>query len=271
MPHVHTADGVTIDYSTVGSGAPVVLVHGITESRAAWDPIVPPLADAGYRVISVDLRGHGASSMARRYDLGSMAADVAAVVEAVDADEGASGDAGDGSRPLLIGHSLGGAVVSAAAAAMPVRGVINVDQSLALAGFKEGLGQIEPMLRGSPEAFAMAMAAIFDQLVGPLAPPERARIEALRQPRQAVVLGIWDLVLTASADELDAQVAALAGAIRAPYLSLHGVDPGDHYAAWLGERIASATVEVWPGQGHYPHLVDPVRFVSRVLAFDPRD
>ena len=65
----------------------------------------------------------------------------------------------------------------------------------------------------------------------------------------------------------DAGVGALAGNVRAPLLSLHGIDPGDDYAGWLTSLVPTATVEVWPDHGHYPHLVDRDRFVERVHAF----
>jgi pimeloyl-ACP methyl ester carboxylesterase len=258
MGHVHTADGVTIDSSDTGSGRPVVLVHGITESRRSWDPVVAPLVSAGYRVVSFDLRGHGGSSVASTHDLGSMSSDVAAVISAYELD-----------APLLVGHSLGGAVVSAAAAGgVSCRGVVNVDQPLALAGFQEALAPLEPMLRGSPEEFAGAIVAVFEQMVGPLGARERTRIEGIRRADQQVVLGVWDLVLTAAPSELDAVVDALAGAIAVPYLSLHGIDPGPDYEPWLTARVSSATVEVWPEHGHYPHLVDVDRFVARIVEFD---
>jgi len=82
------------------------------------------------------------------------------------------------------------------------------------------------------------------------------------------VLGIWGTVFSSTADELDATVTALAGAITIPYLSLHGIDPGEAYGHWLHQLVPTATVEVWPDQGHYPHLVHPARFVQRVIDFD---
>ena len=256
--HVHPTPDVTIDYFAAGDGPVAALVHGITESRRTWDPLVAPLIEAGYRVVSVDLRGHGDSSRVAPYDLATMAGDVGAVLAA----EGVA-DA------LMVGHSLGGAVVSAYAAGGPCRGVINVDQPLALAAFKETLGQLEPLLRGSDEEFQGAISAIFDQMAGALVGHERERVDRLRNAEQDVVLGIWELVLTASAEELDATVDAVAGAISAPYLSLHGIDPGPDYATWLTGRIATAEVEVWSDLGHYPHLVEPERFVARVVEFDP--
>lgn len=256
--HVHPTADVTIDYFAAGEGRPVVLVHGITESRRTWDPLVAPLIAAGYRVVAIDLRGHGDSSRTAPYDLATMAGDLGAVLVHEGLDDA-----------LLVGHSLGGAVVSAYAAGGPCRGVVNVDQPLLLAGFKEVLGQLEPMLTGSVDEFRGAIAAIFEQMAGPLTGAERWRVDHLRQPEQDVVLGVWDLVFTASADELDALVDGVAGAVSVPYLSLHGIDPGPEYGAWLTSRIASATFEVWPDHGHYPHLIDPTRFVARIRSFDP--
>ena len=78
--HAHPSPGVSIDYFAAGEGRPVVLVHGITESRRAWDPLIAPLIAAGYRVIAIDLRGHGASSKVAPYDLATMAGDLGAVL-----------------------------------------------------------------------------------------------------------------------------------------------------------------------------------------------
>jgi pimeloyl-ACP methyl ester carboxylesterase len=255
--HVHPAPDVTIDYFAAGRGPAVVLLHGITESRRTWDPLVAPLIAAGYRIFAIDLRGHGDSSRTPPYDLATMAADLGAVLAHEQLDDA-----------LLVGHSLGGAVASAYAAGGPCRGVINVDQPLLLAGFKETLGRLEPSLRGSTAEFRGAISAIFEQMAGALDDAERWRVEHLRNADQDVVLGIWDLVLGSSADELDAVVDGVVGAVTVPYLSLHGIDPGAEYGAWLTSRIPSATFEVWPDAGHYPHLVDRDRFVRRLVDFD---
>jgi pimeloyl-ACP methyl ester carboxylesterase len=52
-----------------------VLVHGITESAASFDPVTERLA-AHHDVITLDLRGHGESGNASTYDLVAMAGDV---------------------------------------------------------------------------------------------------------------------------------------------------------------------------------------------------
>lgn len=255
--HAHPAPGVSIDYFAAGEGRPLALVHGITESRRTWDPLLAPFIAAGYRVIAIDLRGHGASSKAAPYDLATMAGDIGAVLQVEQADDA-----------LVVGHSLGGAVVSAYAAGGPCRGVVNVDQPLALSGFQAVLTDLRPMLTGDPESFQGAITAIFEQMAGPLDGAERWRVDHIRQADQEVVLGVWDLMFSATAEEIDAMVDDLAAAITVPYLSLHGIDPGPGYAEWLIGKIGSATVEVWPDRGHYPHLIEPHRFVERVLAFD---
>ncbi len=255
--HAHPADDVSIDYFAAGEGRSLVLVHGITESRRTWDPLLAPLIASGYRVVAIDLRGHGASSKVAPYDLATMAGDLGAVL----AQEGLD-DA------LLVGHSLGGAVVSAYAAGGPCRGVINVDQPLALSGFKDVLGQLEPMLKGGSDEFQGAISAIFDQMAGPLEGSERWRVDHIRDADQGVVLGVWDAIFASSVAELDAMIDAVAGAITVPYLSLHGIDPGQGYTDWLRARVDTSIVEVWPNLGHYPHLIDQHRFVERVTAFD---
>lgn len=254
IDQVNTDDGATIVYERTGSGDPVVLVHGITEQRRTWDPVISLLADS-HEVISLDLRGHGESSDADDYSLQAMAGDVAAVIAATGLD-----------TPDLIGHSLGGIVVTTAAAAYPVRKVINVDQPLALGGFKEQLGAMEPALRS--DDFEATMGMLFAAITGDrLSASERTRIEGLRTPKQDVVLGIWDLIFSTPADELDAVVDQVTSAVSAPYLSLHGIDPGPEYVAWLESAIPTATVEVWADHGHYPHLVDPNRFADRAREF----
>lgn len=252
-----TLMGMLLAHEINGSsaGPSVVLLHGITETRHAWDPLIGELG-ASFRLLRVDLRGHGESAVQGPYDPVSYAGDVIETMAACGFD-GAS----------VIGHSLGGIVASAMAALGGAARVINVDQSLQLGAFKELLVGIEPMLRGDEATFQSAMDMIFKAMAGPLPAVELERIDALRDARQAVVLGTWDSVLSSTAAELDATVAALAGAIHVPYLALHGTDPGDDYAPWLTGLVPTAAVEVWADHGHYPHLDDPTRFIARVRDF----
>jgi pimeloyl-ACP methyl ester carboxylesterase len=78
-----------------------VLVHGVTSSSRTWWRVGPALARRGYRVLAVDLRGHGASP---RAEAGLVIADLAD-----DVAETVAGTAG-GPVDLLVGHSLGALV-----------------------------------------------------------------------------------------------------------------------------------------------------------------
>lgn len=243
-------------YERHGQGAPVVLLHGITESRGVWDPLVATLA-SHYDVVAPDLRGHGASLLGGPYDLAAMTADVGELTAQLGLIE-----------PLVVGHSLGGIVASAYASQFECRGVINVDQSMALSSFKELLAPLEGALKGSPDQFEETIALIFALMRGPLDDESWRRVTAARRANQEVVLGVWAVVFESSAAELDELVEAVARTITAPYLSLHGFDPGPHYATWLTGLVPSAQVEVWDGDGHYPHLVETIRFIERLRAFD---
>jgi len=255
-------DGTTIAWSRTGSGDAVVLVHGITESAAAFDPITERLATTNH-VVTLDLRGHGQSGPAADYGLEAMAGDVAAVVSAAGVE-----------RPHLVGHSLGGAVVTAVGSMLEVASVVDIDQSLQLDGFKAQLAPAEPMLR-DPEQFTLVVDAMFETMAGELlASDERARLDALRRADHQVVLGTWEMLLTEPVEAIAATVdAALAGYAGRDvrYLAIFGIDPGDGYADWLAERIPNSSVEYWAdgstGFGHYPHLVAPDRFVARLRDF----
>jgi pimeloyl-ACP methyl ester carboxylesterase len=240
------------------SSAPgLVLIHGITENHRTWHPLLHALA-VHHEVLAVDLRGHGSSPHSDPYDPITYATDVVEAVNALGMKD-----------PMVIGHSLGGVVASAFAAIAPCVGVINVDQPLRLGDFQAGLQQLAPMLTGSDREFQEAIGMVFASMMGPLPADEVGRVSGIRgHADQKVVLGTWDAVLHASPEELEATVVSLASAITVPYLSIHGIDPGPDYAEWLTGLIPTATVEVWGELGHYPHLVEPDRFLARVAEFE---
>src|SRR3954467_5673626 len=129
---------VPLAHDLQGDGPLLVLVHGITENRHSWDPLTADLA-RDHRVLRVDLGGHGESPAADHYGVATLADDVAAVVAEVDP---------DGPPSLLVGHSPGGMVVTAYAAAHDVSGAVNVDQSLDLAPLQAGVQAQAENLRG---------------------------------------------------------------------------------------------------------------------------
>ena len=97
----NTAD-IEIHYEDHGAGQPVVLIHAGLVSGRAWDKQVPALLEAGYRVITYDRRGFGASSQpATGYDYDTFAADLHALLEHLDLRDA-----------VLVGHSMGAGEVT---------------------------------------------------------------------------------------------------------------------------------------------------------------
>ncbi|MEV8592165.1 alpha/beta fold hydrolase [Streptomyces sp. NPDC052012] len=95
----HGPQNVTLSYARVGSGEPLLLLHGIGHHRQAWDPVVDILATER-EVIAVDLPGFGASPAlpdGLAHDLPTMNAALGALCEALRLD-----------RPHVAGNSLGG-------------------------------------------------------------------------------------------------------------------------------------------------------------------
>ncbi len=108
---VLSADNVTISYHVQGEGKPaLVFVHGWCCDKRYWKLQVPYFAKQ-YKVVTIDLAGHGESGLGREdYTIKAFGSDVAAVVEKLDLWE-----------VILIGHSLGGPVIIEAARQMPGR------------------------------------------------------------------------------------------------------------------------------------------------------
>lgn len=101
MPIFATPEGVDIHYVDQGEGRPVLFSHGWPLSSDAWQAELKVFADAGYRAIAHDRRGHGRS--AQTYtgnDMDHYAADLAALVEHLDLRD-----------LVVVGHSTGGGEV----------------------------------------------------------------------------------------------------------------------------------------------------------------
>ena len=97
---------------------PIVLAHGLASNSRIWDDVAARLADR-YHVVALDQRGHGESDRPTDgFTFDKVVADLAGVVETLGLD-----------RPTLVGHSWGGNVVLAFAAAHPdrLRGLVLVD------------------------------------------------------------------------------------------------------------------------------------------------
>lgn len=101
MPSITVSADVDLQYTDVGSGQPIVFVHGGHMSKAVWRHQEASLAPE-YRVIAVDLRGHGESDKPYcDYSIETFADDLAALVDGLDLND-----------PVVVGWSVGAQVVA---------------------------------------------------------------------------------------------------------------------------------------------------------------
>ncbi len=252
---VELSCGVRIAYDEVGSGKPVLLIHGLTEDRAAWNEVTPSLA-RDHRVIRIDLPSHGASSDLPRGERLALAESIGEFVRRLEL-----------ASPHLIGHSLGGLLVTLLAAPVRASSVVNVDQPFFMGPLIALIRELEPRLRG-PD-FAAAMNEMMDRMGGRCL-PSRVHEELCQyrgRARQDFVLSLWKPLLAQDEPAVAAMVEPFLRQIRCPYLALHGEEPGAAYREWLERSVLTAEIEVWEGLGHWLHRVDPDRFAARIREF----
>jgi pimeloyl-ACP methyl ester carboxylesterase len=99
---------LTLRGDCLGSGPPVLLLHGLSATRRNVVQGSRSLAKAGYRLISYDARGHGESSPAPSYDYADLVADLEAVLDHLGLE-----------RTALVGSSMGAATAMAFALEHP--------------------------------------------------------------------------------------------------------------------------------------------------------
>ncbi|MFJ2779227.1 alpha/beta fold hydrolase [Kitasatospora sp. NPDC087315] len=244
-----------------GDGTPVVLLPGMLDSRAAYRHLRPLLVAAGRRVITMDLRGFGESSIAwDDYSPAAVATDVIALLDHL------------GIRSaVLVGNSYTGATVVKAAGDAPGR----VAGIVLLNAFVENpppnlmqravFGLMGPLLTYVPAswglyhrkmAFPTAKPADFDAYVDGL-------VAALRTPgRRTAVRGQL---------RGDSSPVGWTAAVRCPALVVMGAkDPdfpnpelvADRQTAALGAR--KVMIE---GAGHYPMADHPQATADALLPF----
>ncbi|WP_022835648.1 alpha/beta fold hydrolase [Salisaeta longa] len=104
----HLVDGTALYVEQHGSGPPLVFLHGLGSSGRDWAPQVAAFA-ADFRVLTIDLRGHGRSGVPPGpYTIPQMARDVAVVLRKLDA-----------TPATVVGLSMGGMVALQLAADAP--------------------------------------------------------------------------------------------------------------------------------------------------------
>ena len=101
MPFITTSDGIELYYTEQGEGQPIVMSHGWPLCSDAWQVELKVFADAGFRVIAHDRRGHGRSTKTYKgNDMETYARDLAQLVDSLDLRDA-----------IVVGHSTGGGEV----------------------------------------------------------------------------------------------------------------------------------------------------------------
>ncbi|MEI2715654.1 MAG: alpha/beta hydrolase [Candidatus Nanopelagicales bacterium] len=108
-------DGLVFDVKDEGpeDGYPVVFLHGFPQDSTAWDSVVEPIQEQGYRTLAPNLRGYSPAARptaAKDYVSARTAADAIALLDAIEADDA-----------HIVGHDWGGFVAWAVASEYPDR------------------------------------------------------------------------------------------------------------------------------------------------------
>ena len=253
---------VRIAWERHGSGAPLLLIHGLGYERCGWEPVLPGLA-AQFDVILFDNRGIGESDPPPGpYTAAEMAGDAIRVLDEAGVE-----------RAHVVGTSLGGMVAQELALGHPDR----VDR-LVLACTTPGGPKAHPMPQQT--VALMAEAATLEPAVALRRFVENALAPATVTEHPELVDRIMAHRLATAQQPAAwaAQAAAGAtfdafdrlGALAAPALVQHGdedvvVDPRN--ADVLVELLPDARLERLPETGHLFFWEAPERFVSSVSAF----
>jgi len=262
------SDGASIAYRDSGRGTPIVLLHGLM-AHAGFFAGQAALA-AEFRIVAIDLRGHGASvsGAADAPTVERMAADVAELAAALDL-EGAIG----------VGWSLGATIlwhVLAGPAAGRFAGAVVVDMTARVKNDAEWDLGLSPeacearslAIQDDFETFALtAGQAIFAQ---PVAPAHRkladwASLEFARNDAGAIA-SVW-------ASLVRQDVRALLERIQHPTLIVHGGRSelyGDDTADHLVAALPHARAVRFADSGHAPHLEEPDLFNATLKDFADR-
>ena len=263
-------DGTSLVYRTFGSDdAPaLVLLHGWAQSSRCWgEPVLEALAE-DFRVIAVDLRGHGYSQApeAGYDDRDAWAGDLAAVLDA----ENVSAT----NPAVLLGWSYGGLVICdylAVHGSGAVAGLILVGAITSIGRGEKG-GRVGAAMRAAipaamsedPREAVRALGSFGNALTGPVEGKG-----AVSQALFGASLGTPPRVRAALFDRAVSNDELLTR-LDLPVLVLHGAQDSvvdvsaAHHAASLLRR---PTTSIWEGVDHGPFVEDPDRFVAEVREF----
>jgi len=257
MPTITTSDQVSIHYTSQGGGPTVVLLHGLGSAGCDWQPQIEHLA-ARYRVVTVDMRGHGESELTKEgYAIERLARDVLEVMDALKIESA-----------HVMGISMGGALAFQMAVDAPDR----VDSLIIV--------NSGPTARtGSPRYWLyVQLRKLMAWVVSPAkaGPKIAARLfpdPAMEDKRQAFIRQIARMNPVAYRKSLFAllrwDVVAHLGGMRCPTLFLTGAE--DYTPPQAKQRFAAmmpnARVEVVPDAHHALPMEYPEAFNACVDRF----
>lgn len=265
--HIANLDGVNIRYLDNGGTGPVlVCLHGTSMTAHAWGHLAASLRDE-YRVIAVDMRGHGASDRPNStYTIKEMAEDIGKLAGKLDL-----------TGITVVGSSVGNQVAVSFAAANPERiaGLVLSDPSFFVSD-----GEIVKYLRSHHTrrrnyptlAEAQAFARALPQRSGLSAEMHRLANEGdFREEADGSWSWAYDLpAITKVFLNLSTDQSADVAAITAPVLVLNA-DRSNvlsaNQAEELAAKFANATLEVVKDSNHTIWGDQPDYLAKRTLAF----
>ncbi len=253
-------EGGTLAYDDEGTGPLVVLVPGLGDLRQEYRFLARELVAAGYRTVSLDLRGHGGSSVGWD-DYGRKAAggDLLALIEALDA-----------GPATIVGNSFSAAPAVWAAAERPdaVDALVLIGPFVLPQPAKPLLQALTRVLFAGPWKVA-AWSAYFGTLFPTRKPADfRAYRAALRA--NLAEPGRFEAV-KAMMFSSEPDIAQRLAEVAAPTLVVMGskdpdfTDPADE-ARRLADGLRGESLMI-EGAGHYPHSEMPEAVATPVLAF----
>lgn len=263
-------DGVRVHYQEAGNLADpaIVLIHGFSSSTLVWSRVFLRLADAGYRVIALDLLGYGYSGKPRHgeYTIDSQARMVGGLLATLGIE-----------RANLVGSSYGGAVAATCALDYPDRlnklvlvgAVTNNDATryllLRLFGFPVVGDIFSPLLIGSRTLLRRRMKRVYER--HSLILDER-RVEARHQPlrtadtQRAIIRTVrrWD------AQRIERDVHLIKQSTLLVW-GEHDVEVPLRNGERLNDTMPGSRLIVFRNCGHLPHEEYPIGFTEVVSEF----
>lgn len=251
---------VPLAATEIGSGPPVVILHGLFGSARNWQGIARRLSSER-RVLAVDLRNHGSSPWHPSMTFAEMAEDVAALIAARGLAE-----------PAIVGHSMGGKVAMVLALTRPTLVARLVVVDIAPVGYRHdrfaalvrSLADLDlAQVRRRADADGQLAVAIPD------APTRQFLLQNLVEQDGCFA---WRVNLAAIRANLSAISCFpdIAGVYAGPTLFIHGgsseyVRP-EHEQA-IRRRFPNAELARIEGAGHWVHADSPDAFVAAVAKF----